>query len=77
MGLGQWSHKWNHQDHVSQKRRDFPRAGPEFAKRKGVATGRASHRIHSWTAKNEMRSALGRMTQALYKEFSILPILEK
>ena len=46
----------------SQKPGNFPGFGPEVVKRQRVAKERAAQRVRSWTAQNEMRGVLGRVS---------------
>ena len=45
-----------------QKLSNSPGPGPEVVKRQRIAKERAAQRIRSWTAQNEIRGILGRVT---------------
>ena len=45
-----------------QKPSNSPGSGPEVVKRKRVAKEWAAQRVRSWTAQNEMRGVLGRVS---------------
>ena len=51
-----------------QKPENYPGPGSQIVERQRAAKERAAQTVCSWTAQNEMRGVLGRMSQALQKD---------
>ena len=63
--------------HGAPEARQIPGSEPEVVERQRVAKECSAERARCWTVQNQVRDVLGRVSQALQEEFSILPILKR